>query len=94
MKLFSLKIALIVLVSLLVETISLYDGFSVGRISEGQFEYSGLNGWMTPKIATEICKNDPQCGAFTFKVNLLGFKKFEGNKRMNVLGNHDFGQRV
>ena len=74
MKLFSLTISYIALVSLLDTTSSLYGGFSVGRISEGQFEYSDLNGWMTPKKATDICKNDSQCGGFTYKVKLLGFK--------------------
>ena len=43
-------------------------GFYVGRISEGQFEYSDLNGWMTPRRAQNICENDLKCGGFTYKV--------------------------
>ena len=43
-------------------------GFSVGRISEGQFEYSELNGWMTPRRARSLCENNSQCGGFTYKV--------------------------
>ena len=68
MKIISIIISLTVLVSVLVETISLYDGFFVERISEGQFEYSDLNGWITNKKSTEICLNDSQCGGFTHKV--------------------------
>ena len=45
------------------------SGFFVGRISEGQFEYSDLNGWMTPRKAIEVCEGDEKCGGFTYKVN-------------------------
>ena len=44
------------------------EGFYVGRISEGQFEYSDLNGWMTPRNAKDICEKDAKCGGFTYKV--------------------------
>ena len=40
----------------------------VGRISEGQFEYAALNGWMTPREGKDLCDKDPQCGGFTYKV--------------------------
>ena len=43
--------------------------FYVGRISDGHFEYSYLNGWMTPGKAQNICENDPKCGGFTYKVS-------------------------
>ena len=43
-------------------------GFYVGRISEGQYEYSSLNGWMTPRTAQDVCETDQQCGGFTYKV--------------------------
>ena len=48
---------------------SAQSGFFVGRISEGQFEYTDLNGWMTPRKAIEICEGDDKCGGFTYKVN-------------------------
>ena len=47
---------------------SVKSGFSVGRISEGQFEFSELNGWMTPRRARLLCENNSQCGGFTYKV--------------------------
>ena len=47
---------------------SVQSGFFVGRISEGQFEYSDLNGWMTPRTAKDLCENDEKCGGFTYKV--------------------------
>ena len=36
------------------------EGFHVGRILEGQFEYPSLNGWMTPLEAKMICEEDLQ----------------------------------
>ena len=50
---------------------TLQSGFSVGRISEGQFEYSELNGWMTPRRARSLCENNSECGGFTYKVKQL-----------------------
>ena len=41
--------------------------WNVGRISEGQYEYDKLNGWMTPRTAESLCENDGQCGGFTYK---------------------------
>ena len=56
---------------LLPSTETVKSGFSVGRISEGQFEYSQLNGWMTPRRARSLCENNSQCGGFTYKVKQL-----------------------
>lgn len=51
---------------------SVQSGFFVGRISEGQFEYTDLNGWMTPRKAIDLCENDEKCGGFTYKgANLI-----------------------
>ena len=41
--------------------------YLVGRLREGQFEYSRLNGWMTPGRARNRCDRDPACGGFTYK---------------------------
>ena len=46
------------------------SGFFVGRVSEGQFEYSDLNGWMTPREAAKLCEKDKKCGGFTYKVTI------------------------
>ena len=45
----------------------LYREFVVGRLSEGQYEYSKLNGWMTPQRAKKRCDRDVKCGGFTYK---------------------------
>ena len=44
------------------------SGLYVGRIPEGQYEYSDLNGWMTTGEAIDLCENDAKCGGFTYKV--------------------------
>ena len=49
---------------------SAQSGFFVGQVSEGQFEYSDLNGWMTPREAAKICEKDKKCGGFTYKVTI------------------------
>ena len=59
---------------------TLKPGFSVGRISEGQFEYSELNGWMTPRRARSLCEENSQCGGFTYKVKQQNNNTFEGVK--------------
>ena len=41
----------------------------MGRISEGQFEFPELNGWMTPGQGQQLCDRQPQCGGFTYKVS-------------------------
>ena len=48
--------------------------FRVGRISEGKFEYSELNGWMTPGEGKELCDRDDRCGGFTYKVGVRAGK--------------------
>ena len=53
-------------ISLLFKLIS--GGFYIGRLSEGQFEYPALNGWMTTASAKKLCDDDNMCGGFTFKV--------------------------
>ena len=50
---------------------SAQSGLFVGRISEGQFEYTDLNGWMTPMKAIRLCEEDKKCGGFTYKVTLF-----------------------
>ena len=50
--------------------------FLVGRVSEGQFEYPELNGWMSPRTAVENCENDTKCGGFTYKVCFDSFIDF------------------
>jgi hypothetical protein len=52
---------------------SVQSGFFVGRISEGQFEYTDLNGWMTPRKAIDLCENDEKCGGFTYKVVIIEY---------------------
>ena len=42
--------------------------FYTGRLSEGQFEYPELNGWMTTESAKKLCDDDNMCGGFTYKV--------------------------
>ena len=39
----------------------------IGRTPPSIFEYSGLNGFYSPKQAQSICETDLQCGGFTFK---------------------------
>ena len=39
----------------------------IGRVPPGSFEYEKLNGFLTPEMARRLCKNDIQCGGFTFK---------------------------
>ena len=39
----------------------------VGRTPPSIFEYSGINGFYSPKQAQSICEADLQCGGFTFK---------------------------
>ena len=39
----------------------------IGRVPPSRFEYEKLNGYYSPKHAKELCKNDIQCGGFTFK---------------------------
>lgn len=46
---------------------SCYAGFMVGRLREGQFEYSKANGWMSPATARYLCEKDQRCGGFTYK---------------------------
>lgn len=41
-------------------------GFQVGQVSELYFDYSTLNGYMTPSEAAERCEEDVQCGGFTY----------------------------
>ena len=55
-----------VLLSLLFNLVA--GGFHIGRLSEGQFEYPALNGWMTADSAKQLCDNDSVCGGFTYKV--------------------------
>ena len=38
-----------------------------GRTPPSIFEYSGINGFYSPKQAQSICEADLQCGGFTFK---------------------------
>jgi len=52
-------------------------GFHVGRISEGQFEYPQLNGWLTPPKAVILCEEDPQCGGFTYKGTYMPERQFQ-----------------
>jgi hypothetical protein len=52
-------------------------GFSTGRIKEGSFEYSTLNGWMTPKEAVKLCEEDVGCAGFTFHGVLIEDVEFE-----------------
>ena len=49
------------------------NGFFVGRVSEGQFEYPDLNGWMTPRKAIQDCEEDKKCGGFTYKVTIIPY---------------------
>ena len=58
----------IVLVMSILPILTGHGMLGVGRISEGQYEYSALNGWMTPAEAKDLCEKDPQCGGFTYKV--------------------------
>ena len=60
----------LVLISADVNIESAPNGFFVGRISEGQFEYTDLNGWMTPRTAIQLCEEDKKCGGFTYKVTI------------------------
>ena len=62
-----LKVYLCLMISVL-HGKNINNRFYIGRISEGQFEYSDLNGWMTPKKAEKICESDLKCGGFTYKV--------------------------
>ena len=39
----------------------------IGRTPPSMFEYSGINGFYSPKKAQSICEEDLQCGGFTFK---------------------------
>ena len=39
----------------------------IGRTPPSIFEYSGINGFYSPKQAQSICEADLQCGGFTFK---------------------------
>ena len=39
----------------------------IGRTPPSIFEYSGINGFYSPKQAQSICETDLQCGGFTFK---------------------------
>ncbi len=43
------------------------DGFFIGKVPPGRFEYSELNGFYYPQEAKEICQSDLQCAGFTFK---------------------------
>ena len=38
-----------------------------GRTPPSKFEYTGINGFYSPKQAQVICEGDIQCGGFTFK---------------------------
>ena len=59
----------LLLLALLLMTPPVCGQFSVGRISEGMFEYQDLGGWMTPRQGQLLCDQDMQCGGFTYKVN-------------------------
>ena len=39
----------------------------IGRVPPSRFEYGKLNGFHTPSRAVDICRNDIQCGGFTFR---------------------------
>lgn len=43
------------------------DGFFIGKVPPGRFEYSELNGFYYPQEAKEICRSDLQCAGFTFR---------------------------
>ena len=51
--------------------------FMPGRVQEGPFEYSDINGWMTPSQARARCEEDLQCGGFTFKGSLTDLVTYE-----------------
>eukprot|EP00092_Neocalanus_flemingeri_P032574 GFUD01035430.1.p1 GENE.GFUD01035430.1~~GFUD01035430.1.p1 ORF type:complete len:611 (-),score=162.78 GFUD01035430.1:61-1893(-) len=77
----SLKTVLIFLLSFVSSSNTpvnaIHGGFYVGRISEGQFEYSDLNGWMTPRKAKELCEKDAKCGGFTYKGSKILDRDYE-----------------
>ena len=45
----------------------LSNTWHIGRVPPGRFEYERINGFFTPHVAKRICRNDIQCGGFTFK---------------------------
>jgi len=54
-----------------------WSKFVVGRLREGQYEYSRLNGWMTPARAKHRCDRDSKCGGFTYKGYIKQDQPFE-----------------
>jgi len=56
---------------------SCHAGFMVGRLREGQFEYSKANGWMSPATARFICEKDERCGGFTYKGFISEHEEFD-----------------
>ena len=65
-----IRLIFLVIISGDVDITSATSGLFVGRISEGQYEYSDLNGWMTPRKAIQLCEMDMKCGGFTYKVKI------------------------
>ena len=51
--------------------------FLIGRLREGQFEHSLLNGWMDPGEARRLCEGDQRCGGFTYKGFISEFHQFD-----------------
>ena len=43
------------------------SSFLIGRLREGQWEYTRLNGWLTPDRAKLRCDRDTRCGGFTYQ---------------------------
>ena len=43
------------------------QGWFIGRVPPGRFEYHTINGWMLPEEAAVSCEKDQKCGGFTFK---------------------------
>ena len=67
---------LVLFLLLFVFTCQVLGEFLVGRLSEGQFEYPHLNGWMTPRQAKQLCDEDQQCGGFTYKAMKISLDTF------------------
>jgi len=58
-------------------SVSPKTGLFIGRISEGNFEYSKLNGRMTAENAIKLCDNDEKCGGFTYKGSNLVNREYD-----------------
>ncbi|XP_023337022.1 uncharacterized protein LOC111708023 isoform X2 [Eurytemora carolleeae] len=56
-----------IFLGLLINSQTGYSGFYTGRIKEGMFEYSDLNGLMTAEEGATLCEEDLQCAGFTFR---------------------------